>query len=60
MFPQNYDWRYRVISNLLSPRDKVAAITLARARAKAEKSFDVMNGVCSALQRIAHFRSKNL
>src|SRR5947207_13626775 len=21
MFPQNYDWRYRVISNLLSPRD---------------------------------------
>src|SRR5437773_8109589 len=20
-FPQNYDWRYRVISNLLSPRD---------------------------------------
>jgi hypothetical protein len=21
MFPENYDWRYRVISNLLSPRD---------------------------------------
>jgi len=21
MFPQNYDWRYRVISNLLSPRN---------------------------------------
>jgi hypothetical protein len=21
MFPRNYDWRYRVISNLLSPRD---------------------------------------
>jgi hypothetical protein len=21
MFPPNYDWRYRVISNLLSPRD---------------------------------------
>jgi len=21
MFPKNYDWRYRVISNLLSPRD---------------------------------------
>src|SRR6266403_6003911 len=21
IFPQNYDWRYRVISNLLSPRD---------------------------------------
>jgi hypothetical protein len=21
MFPDNYDWRYRVISNLLSPRD---------------------------------------
>src|SRR6478609_6111111 len=21
MFPQNYDWRYRVISSLLSPRD---------------------------------------
>jgi hypothetical protein len=21
LFPQNYDWRYRVISNLLSPRD---------------------------------------
>src|ERR1700757_4102524 len=21
MFPHNYDWRYRVISNLLSPRD---------------------------------------
>src|SRR5947199_9648247 len=21
MFPQNYDWRHRVISNLLSPRD---------------------------------------
>ena len=21
MFPQSYDWRYRVISNLLSPRD---------------------------------------
>jgi hypothetical protein len=21
MFPGNYDWRYRVISNLLSPRD---------------------------------------
>ncbi|MBO0695886.1 MAG: hypothetical protein J2P56_07260, partial [Verrucomicrobia bacterium] len=21
MFPQDYDWRYRVISNLLSPRD---------------------------------------
>src|SRR5919198_2850229 len=21
MFPQGYDWRYRVISNLLSPRD---------------------------------------
>jgi hypothetical protein len=21
MFPQNYDWRYRVIPNLLSPRD---------------------------------------
>src|SRR5437016_8498681 len=21
MFPQHYDWRYRVISNLLSPRD---------------------------------------
>jgi len=20
-FPENYDWRYRVISNLLSPRD---------------------------------------
>src|SRR5438093_11502983 len=24
MFPQNYDWRYRVISNLLSPRDNPA------------------------------------
>jgi len=23
-FPQNYDWRYRVISNLLSPRDNPA------------------------------------
>ena len=21
MFPDNYDWRYRVISSLLSPRD---------------------------------------
>ena len=21
MFPQDYDWRYRAISNLLSPRD---------------------------------------
>src|SRR5262249_62104545 len=21
MFPEDYDWRYRVISNLLSPRD---------------------------------------
>src|SRR6266581_8454108 len=24
MFPENYDWRYRVISNLLSPRDNPA------------------------------------
>src|SRR5213592_4523706 len=24
MFPQNYDWRYRVISNLLSPRDNLS------------------------------------
>jgi len=34
MFPQDYDWRYRVISNLLSPRDNpnhywLAAIGLA-------------------------------
>jgi len=33
MFPQNYDWRYRAISNLLSPRDNpdcywIAAIGL--------------------------------
>ncbi len=24
MFPENYDWRYRVICNLLSPRDNPA------------------------------------
>ena len=29
MFPQNYDWRYRVISNLLSPRDNPAHHWLA-------------------------------
>src|SRR5204862_6683781 len=29
MFPQNYDWRYRVISNLLSPRDNPAHYRLA-------------------------------
>ena len=29
MFPQNYDWRYRVISNLLSPRDNPAHYWLA-------------------------------
>jgi hypothetical protein len=29
MFPQNYDWRYRVISNLLSPRDNPEHYRLA-------------------------------
>ena len=29
MFPENYDWRYRVISNLLSPRDNPAHHWLA-------------------------------
>jgi hypothetical protein len=29
MFPQNYDWRYRVISNLLSPRDNPGYYWLA-------------------------------
>jgi len=29
MFPQNYDWRYRVISNLLSPRDNPSHYWLA-------------------------------
>ena len=29
MFPQNYDWRYRVISNLLSPRDNPGHYWLA-------------------------------
>jgi hypothetical protein len=38
MFPKNYDWRYRVISNLLSPRDNpnhywlAASGAIARAR----------------------------
>src|SRR6266436_9195411 len=29
MFPQNYDWRYRVISNLLSPRDNPSHFWMA-------------------------------
>ena len=29
MFPRNYDWRYRVISNLLSPRDNPSHYWLA-------------------------------
>ncbi len=29
MFPQSYDWRYRVISNLLSPRDNPEHYRLA-------------------------------
>jgi hypothetical protein len=29
MFPQNYDWRYRVISNLLSPRDNPSHYLIA-------------------------------
>jgi hypothetical protein len=29
MFPHNYDWRYRVISNLLSPRDNPSHYWLA-------------------------------
>jgi hypothetical protein len=29
LFPQSYDWRYRVISNLLSPRDNPAHYRLA-------------------------------
>src|SRR6184192_4958260 len=29
MFPKNYDWRYRVISNLLSPRDNPSHYRLA-------------------------------
>jgi MFS family permease len=29
MFPQSYDWRYRVISNLLSPRDNPGHYWLA-------------------------------
>jgi hypothetical protein len=29
MFPKGYDWRYRVISNLLSPRDNPQHYRLA-------------------------------
>src|SRR5215467_12371084 len=31
MFPENYDWRYRVISNLLSPRDNPDCYWIAAA-----------------------------
>ena len=50
MFPQNYDWRYRVISNLLSPRDNpshywMAAGGLALTGLLCCRSPDICGGI---------------
>jgi len=59
MFPENYDWRYRVISNLLSPRDNLAIIGYRLAEWRLRRCSCCRSpDICSAIWKYPRHESR--